>query len=315
MVSVAVEWSESAAAHLGAAAWFTHGGMAGSPKTGGRRVCREFRGAAAERQNSSGLDGSHLLTCAINFQRIRPNIGTSARHNAALPMKKVRSLKREVPSAEELNRAREQILKRLSSNREPDKIRTIYPSEAAERPGENVLDQITIQLRAHKRPELSEVMIYNEVTMACAQIPKPATAPAIEDEITREVAATASKLLRLLGNSALPPHHQLVVFGQPDIWNEFIERLERLAALTYRRPPRNIDLAKRACATLAYLLITRCTTQKPTGTAGGLFRNVAGLLHQYACPTQDGEIADLKTACDEVLRRVKEGRNIEKDRL
>lgn len=230
-------------------------------------------------------------------------------------MTKMRSLKREVPSAEELNGAREQILKRLASfNPERDKIRTIYPSEAAEQHGENVLDQITIQLRAHKRPELSEVMIYNDVTMACAQIPKPATAPAIEDEITREVAATASKLLRLLGNPALPPHHQLGVFGQPDIWNEFIERLERLAALTYRRPPRNIDLAKRACATLAYLLITRCTTQKPTGTAGGLFRNVAGLLHQFACPTQDG-VADLKSACDEVLRRVKAGGNIEKDRL
>ena len=130
-------------------------------------------------------------------------------------------------------------------------------------------------------------MLYNEVTIACAQIPKPATAPAIEDEITREVAATASKLLRLLGNFALPPHHQLggVVFGQPDIWNEFIERLDNSGASPTGDLRGIIDLAKRACATLAYLLITRCTTRKPTGTAGGLFRNVAGLLHQYACPT------------------------------
>jgi hypothetical protein len=72
---------------------------------------------------------------------------------------------------------------------------------------------------------------------------------------------------------------------------------------------------KRACANLAYLPITNCTTQKPTGTAGGLLRTVAGLLHQFACPTQDGEIVDLKTGCDEVLRRVKAGADIESVRL
>src|SRR5215471_135784 len=107
-------------------------------------------------------------------------------------MKKVRSLKTEIPPAEELDRARHRILERLASfNPERDKIRTIYPSEAAQRHGEAVLDQIAILLRAHKRSELSEVMIYNHVTMACAQIPMPATPPAIEAETTRELVATA----------------------------------------------------------------------------------------------------------------------------
>jgi len=96
--------------------------------------------------------------------------------------------------------------------------------------------------------------------------------------------------------------------------NAFIEGLERLSALNYRRPPRNIAPAKRACGQLAYILITQCTTQKPTGTAGGLLRTIAGLLHQFAYPTQDGEIVDLKTACDQVLRRVKAGANIDNDR-
>jgi hypothetical protein len=223
-------------------------------------------------------------------------------------MKKVRSLKIEVPPAEELDQARRRILEKFESfNPERDKIQTIYSSEAEQQHGEDVIDQITILLRAHKRPELSETMIYNQVVWACAHIPEPATPPATKDQITKEVAASANKLLRQLGNPDLPPYNIFRVFGTIDKWNEFIEFLESLAALTHPKPPRNFDPAKRACAAVAYLLITTCTTQKPTGTAGGLFRTVAGLLHQFAYPTPDGEIVDLKTACDEVLRRVKAG--------
>jgi hypothetical protein len=230
-------------------------------------------------------------------------------------MKKVRSLKIEVPPAEELALACEQIVQKIASfDPERDKIQTIYSSEAEQQHGEDVIDQITILLRAHKRPELSETMIYNQVVWASAHIPEPATPPATKDQITKEVAASADKLLRQLGNPDFPPHHKFCVFGQSDRWNVVIECLEGLAALTHSKPPRNFDPAKRACATLAYLLITRCTTQKATGTAGGLFRTVAGFLHQFAYPTRDGEIVDLKTACDEVLRRVKAGDDISKDR-
>jgi hypothetical protein len=76
-------------------------------------------------------------------------------------MKKVRSLKIEVPPAEELALACEQIVQKIASfDPERDKIQTIYSSEAEQQHGEDVIDQITILLRAHKRPELSETMIY-----------------------------------------------------------------------------------------------------------------------------------------------------------
>ena len=62
---------------------------------------------------------------------------------------------------------------------------------------------------------------------------------------------------------------------------------------------------------IAYLLITKYTTEVPTGTEGGLFRTVTGLLYQFAYPTTDGEIVDLKTACDKVLKRIKAGQDLE----
>ena len=87
--------------------------------------------------------------------------------------------------------------------------------------------------------------------------------------------------------------------------------MEKLTALTYRKPPRNIDRLKRECAVVAWLLITKYTVKKPTGTQDGPFRTVAGLLHQFVCPTTDEEIIDLKSACDEVLKRVRAGSNLE----
>ena len=63
-----------------AAARFTHGGMAGSPKTAGRRACREFRGAAAERRNSSRVDGSQNRVFMLFFAR------SSARPNQSWPI-------------------------------------------------------------------------------------------------------------------------------------------------------------------------------------------------------------------------------------
>ena len=52
-------------------------------------------------------------------------------------MKKVRSLKIEIPSAEELDQARDRILKQFAAfDPQRDKIRTIYPSEAEQEHGE-----------------------------------------------------------------------------------------------------------------------------------------------------------------------------------
>jgi hypothetical protein len=185
-----------------------------------------------------------------------------------------------------LDRAREQILEQLASfNTQRDKIKPVYSSEAAQRRQEGIMDHITQLLRRHKRPKQSVV--------------------------TKELVNAARELLRVLGHSALPPNYMFRVFGTMQNRNQFIEHLERMAAITYRKPPRNIDRVKRDCANHAYLLITMCTTEVPTGTQGGTFRTVAGLLHQYTCPTADGKIVDLKTACDQVLKRVKSGQDLE----
>jgi hypothetical protein len=98
-------------------------------------------------------------------------------------------------------------------------------------------------------------------------------------------------------------------------WNQFIGHLENLTKLRYRKRPRNFDPVKRACAVTAWLLITQNTDATPTGTQGGLFRTIAGLLHQFVYPTADGIIADLKTACDAVLKDVKAGCNLEAERF
>jgi hypothetical protein len=262
---------------------------------------------------------SHLLAgCVIYCQRIPQNLGISARLERNMlthPKRTVHSLKIEVPPAAELERARDQILKQLASfNPERDKIRTIQPTRAAQRNAEEIIDRITIELRAHKRPKQSDVRVYNEVVLACGSVPKPPTRPVVEEKITKQTADASRKLHAILGNPDLPRNHIFCVFGSAQNFNQFIDSLEQLAALTYSKPPPNTDRVKRECAKLAYLLITRCTTQKPSGTVGGLFRTIAGLLHQFACPTHEGEIVDLKTACDEVLRRAKAGIKIENDR-
>jgi hypothetical protein len=139
------------------------------------------------------------------------------------------------------------------------------------------------------------------------------TKPADVEEITDELVNAARELLRVLGRSDFPPNYVFRVFGYVDNWNQFIEYLERLAGITYRKPPRNINRVKRDCAKVAYLLIIKCTNTKPSSTPGGLLRTVAGLLHQFACPTADGEIVDLKTACDAVCNRARAGIKIEAD--
>ena len=60
----------------------------------------------------------------------------------------MRSLKIEIPSAEELERAEREILTRLASfDTQRDKIRSIYSSEAEQRRQEGIMDHITKLLR------------------------------------------------------------------------------------------------------------------------------------------------------------------------
>jgi hypothetical protein len=229
------------------------------------------------------------------------------------PLKRTRSLKVAVPPPAELARAWDQIIKRLASfDLARDKIR-IVPADAEARRKNAIVNDITKRLRAHKLPRQSKVMVRNQVLMACAtaETAKYSTKPATEEGITRELVGAARKMYRVLGNPDLPPIHLFNVFHDVESRNQFVEHLERFTKLTYNKPPRNTDQLKRDCATVAYLLIAKYTCEKPTSTRGGLLRTVAGLLHQYASPTADEEIIDLKSACDVVCNRAKAGINLE----
>lgn len=64
----------------------------------------------------------------------------------------------------------------------------------------------------------------------------------------------------------------------------------------------NYDRAKRTCAWFARGLIRGLSDRKITGTKDGAFRTIAGLLYEAISGQHD---ADLKRACDSVLRDVR----------
>jgi hypothetical protein len=232
-------------------------------------------------------------------------------------MKRVRSLKIELPLASELDRAREEIFGRLKSH-DPNrnKIKIVCASEAEHRRAEAIVEDIARHLRAHQRPEQAPVYRRNLVVLACSAVEtaKPSTKPIVVENITTDLAAAATELLRILGNPDVPPF-VFTVFHTVPKWNQFIDHLESLTKLTYRKPPRNFDRVKRACAVMAWLLITRLQSQFQLVRRVVCFATVAGLLHQFVYPTTNGIIADLKTACDKVLKDVKAGCNLETERL
>ena len=229
-------------------------------------------------------------------------------------MEKPRSLKFDFPPAAELARARDQILGKLASFKMTrDKIRMRCPTKADQEHDEAIVEEITKRLWALKRPNQSKVMVYNQVVEACYSVEagKHSPRPAVVEEVTKDLVSAARELLRVLGSADLPAYYRFVGLGHGENRKRFIEQLERLTKLTYRKPPRNIDREKRLSAVFAHLLITKHTVETPTGTQGGLFRTVTGLIHQFVCPTADGEIVDLKSACDEVLKHVRAGSNLE----
>jgi hypothetical protein len=232
-------------------------------------------------------------------------------------MKKPRSLKVVVPPARELDQARREFFDRLKSH-DPTrhKIEFACASEAEQRRAEAIVEDIAKLLRAHQRPKQAPMYVYNAVVLACCSVEtaKPLTKPSVVEDITAELVGAAQELLRVLEKPYLPPFYKASIFHDVDKWNLFVGHLERLTELKYRKPPRNFDAVKRACAIEAWLLITQYTVTAPTGAQGGLFRTIAGLLHQFVYPTTDGIIADLKTSCDKVLKDVKAGCNLEAER-
>jgi hypothetical protein len=261
--------------------------------------------------------------CCVSFQRMPlffsdfPVLPASPCARMQHAMKKPRSLKVDIPPAAELARARREILERLKlHDPERDKIKLACASEAERQREEEIVEEITKQLQVQKGPKEAPVYIYNVVVLACCSVEtaKQSTKPIVVEEITTELVAAARELLRILGKQDLPAFYKFTVFHTVPNWNQFIGHLENLTKLRYRKPPRNFDPVKRACAVMAWLLITQNTVATPTGTQGGLFRTIAGLLHQFIYPTADGVIADLKTACDEVLKDVRRGCNLEAER-
>jgi hypothetical protein len=54
---------------------------------------------------------------------------------------------------------------------------------------------------------------------------------------------------------------------------------------------------------VAELLIDDWSASGLTGTENEPFRELTSLLYEIACPSDKGELRDLKRACDKVIRR------------
>jgi hypothetical protein len=192
----------------------------------------------------------------------------------------------------------------------------VCASEAERRRAEAIVEDIARHLRAHQQPKQAPIYTHNVVVLACCSVEaaKPSAKPNVLEDTRTELVAAAGELLRILGKPDVLPFYASTVFHTVPKWNQFIDHLENLKKLTYRKPSRNFDPVKRACAVTSWLLIVQNTAKTPTGTQNGLFRTVAGLLHQFVYPTADGTLADLKTACDGVLQDVKSGCDLEAER-
>ena len=230
-------------------------------------------------------------------------------------MEKPRSLKFDFPPAAELARARDQILGKLASFKMTrDKIRMRCPTKADQEHDKAIVEEITKRLWALKRPNQSKVMVYNQVVEACYSVEagKHSPRPAVVEEVTKDLVSAARELLRVLGSADLPAYYRFVGLGHGENRKRFIEQLERLTKLTYRKPPRNIDREKRLSAVFAHLLITEHTVETPDRYSGW------SISHRDWPDTpvrlSDGGRRDRrfsKSACDEVLKHVRAGSNLE----
>jgi hypothetical protein len=241
------------------------------------------------------------------FQGVTPTRGGSARHGCDRALsKKIRSLKIEIPPPAELAEWKKRVLSELSQF---DCARDKFSIDPRKKP---IIEKIAKKLLPHINPGLSEVQLYNQVVLVAfvAKYPKPSEV----EEITDGAVGAAKKLLRVLSNPDFPPNYmRRVSDGDVVNWNKFIESLERLAAITYKKPPKNEDPVKRECAINAYWLITEFTKEIPTRTRGGIFYEIASLLFQVNCLTASNETDQLRSTCNKLLDRVDKGFNPGRD--
>jgi hypothetical protein len=77
-------------------------------------------------------------------------------------MKRLRSLKIDIPPAAELAGARREIFDSLKSlDPKRDKIKLVCTSEAEQRRAEEIVEDIAKLLRIHQQPEQERVYTYN----------------------------------------------------------------------------------------------------------------------------------------------------------
>jgi len=216
--------------------------------------------------------------------------------------KKIRSLKRVVPSPAELQQERERIWLGISQVDWNAKVKCPDPKWLTQ----PIIEKITKKLWPHIKPGISRNRLFNQVVIGSFVGPYPD--PKSIAEITNDLASTTKKLHKILGRLDFPPNYVFRISrGSVETWNIFVECLERATEITYEKPPKNEKPIQRSCVISAYDLITKYTIEVPAKTRGGLFYAVAGLIYQINNPAaDDGNDDKLKAACDRFLDLVRD---------
>jgi hypothetical protein len=90
--------------------------------------------------------------------------------------------------------------------------------------------------------------------------------------------------------------------GHADLLFAELTRLRKVCTiLSFGNHP-NFDVAKHQSARSAYDVMEKCSDRKITGTENQAFRIITALLYEVVSGQQD---ADLKRACDVILRRMR----------
>jgi hypothetical protein len=197
----------------------------------------------------------------------------------------------------------------------------ISPDKDEQERVEYIIDEIVRHLRRHYRPKQSQREVRIAVVGACGllmqnvgvQPPKrkrselPAKLqPAVIKKLTNDIRERADSLYRTLQD--IPIELEMCVFDKSRGFDplyakeEFLERLERLRTITYCKPPL-YDQVKESCADFACILMCKYSGIPPTGTEESELQEIARLLYEAVCPSDDGTVVNFKRACDRALRR------------
>jgi hypothetical protein len=88
--------------------------------------------------------------------------------------------------------------------------------------------------------------------------------------------------------------------------DRFTQQLRRLTSVEYEAPHHRSDFVKDLSAEIALNLMLEHSTSEPSSTENGTLRDIAAYLYEIANPSRDGEIHDLKRACDKVMKKYRQ---------